>query len=37
MTIGQDKLMQTGACSETLGIPLRRMAATWRPPLARHG
>ena len=28
MTIGQDKLMQTGACSETLGIPLRRMAAT---------
>ena len=28
MTIGQDKLMQTGACSETLRIPLRRMAAT---------
>ncbi len=28
MTIGQDKLMQTGACSETSGIPLRRMAAT---------
>ena len=28
MTIGQDKLMQTGACSETPGIPLRRMATT---------